>query len=177
MHQVSHSGRSSPLHLFCVHTNHHLTSGSVEIPLPTCTGNSSSIGEEPVPYSRLSTTSSYAEQGIIITFTNNLQHHDTVVVVCCTIEGEPDITFSWEGRDINVTMLRYWKLAPYLKLKANRGMSCFEGSFWVLCLVSIVLTVYVLYQSTFTFIQTNIIKHLWPKTLCMAFLQKEKCGS
>ena len=66
-----------------MHKYYHLTSGSVEVPQCTCTENSSSIGEEPVPYCspdftssiRRSATSSfvsYAEQGIC-TFTNVLQ--------------------------------------------------------------------------------------------------------
>ena len=53
---------------FAMQKYHHLTSGSVDIPLATWTGNSSSIRKEPVPYgrhhSRRSTTSSlesYAE--------------------------------------------------------------------------------------------------------------------
>ena len=93
---------------------HHLTSGSVEIPLGTWTGNSSSIGEEPVPYGRLtirlSATSSlvsYAEQGIII-FANVLQGHITVVLVWCTFEY-----YSWEG-DINVIMFIYWLITNKL---------------------------------------------------------------
>ena len=72
---------------------HHITSCSVEVPLLTTARNPSSIGEVPVPYGlvpsmrRLATSSlvSQAEQGII-TFTNVLQGHDTVVRVCCTIE-------------------------------------------------------------------------------------------
>ena len=86
----------------------HMTSGSVDIPLGTWTGNSSFIGEEPVPYSllpcsisiRTSATSSlvsHAEQGII-TFTNVLQEHNTVVLVCSISDWEPDIcTCTWEG--------------------------------------------------------------------------------
>ena len=75
-------------------TYHHLTSCSVEVPLVTTARNFSSIGEEPVPYDswpngiRRSATSSqvsYTAQGII-TFTNVLQGHETVVLVCCTIE-------------------------------------------------------------------------------------------
>ena len=87
-----------------VHNYHHLTSASVEIPLPTCTGNTSSIGEVPASYGatskRRSTTSSlvsYAEQSIT-TITNILQPHDTVVLVCCISEWEPDITCTWEGK-------------------------------------------------------------------------------
>ena len=78
-----------------VQTYHHLTSGSVEIPLLTTAGNSSSIGEEPVSFARLIATSSYTEKRII-SFTNVLQGHTTVVLVCCTIEWKPDITCTWE---------------------------------------------------------------------------------
>ena len=84
----------------------HSTSGSEEIPLATHTGNSSSIGEEPVPYGTimwmLATSSlvSYTEQGII-TFTDVLQGHITVVLVWFTFEY-----CSWEG-DINVIMFIY----------------------------------------------------------------------
>ena len=88
-----------------VQTYHHLISGSVEIPLLTTAGNSSSIGKEPVPiaspifsnirWTRFATSSlvSYTVQGII---PNVLQGHTTVVLVCCTIEWEPDITCTWE---------------------------------------------------------------------------------
>ena len=96
-----------------VQTYHHLISGSVEIPLVNWTRNSNSIGEEPVPYGRPIFTSirrsaasslvSYTEQGIITTFTNVLQDHDTVVLVCCTFEWEPDITWTWEGSNMQVT--------------------------------------------------------------------------
>ena len=96
------------------------TSGSVEIPLGTRTGNSSSIGEEPVPYGiptiRRSTTSSlvsYAEQGIM-TFTNVLQDHDTVVLVCCISEWEPDITCTWE--DDESSMVYY---PPFLLMSSQ----------------------------------------------------------
>ena len=97
---------------------HHLTSGSVEIPLETWTGHFSSIGEEPVRYGipiynnirKSATTSlvSLAEQGII-TFINLLQDHNAVVLVCCTSEWEPDITCTWEGRDTNVIMFMWYK--------------------------------------------------------------------
>ena len=87
-----------------VHMYHHLTSASEETWLTSWTGNPTSIGEIPVPYGiphfrRLATSSvvSYAEQGIT-TFTNILQGHDTVVLVCCTIEWELNITCTWEGR-------------------------------------------------------------------------------
>ena len=72
------------------------TRGSVDIPLVTTARNSSSIGEEPVcsdippiiSIKRSATSSlvSYTEQGGITTFTNVLQVHKTVVLVCCTIE-------------------------------------------------------------------------------------------
>ena len=68
---------------------HHLISGSVEIPLATTAGNSSSIGKEPVPdiiwMSATSSEVSDAEQGIPL-YTNVLQGYNTVVAVCCTIE-------------------------------------------------------------------------------------------
>ena len=101
---------SSALHMYL-----HVTSGSVEIPLLTVTGNSSFIGKKPVSWGRsslniwmlaTSTEISYTEQGIIIPFTNVLQGHTTVVLVCCTIEWEPDITCTWKESDINVTMLK-----------------------------------------------------------------------
>ena len=92
-----------------VHKDRHLISGSVEIPLVRNAGNSSSIGKEPVPIGRPIFTSirrsatrsefSYAEQGIFITFTNVLQGHETVVLVCCAIEGELDITCIQKGRN------------------------------------------------------------------------------
>ena len=90
---------------FPVHTYDHLTSVPVKIPFFIKTGNSTSIGKEPVSYDRpiftsikwLATSSevSHAEQGLI-TFTNVLQGHTTVVLVCCTIKWEPDITCIWE---------------------------------------------------------------------------------
>ena len=75
---------------------HHVTSCSLKVHLATNARNSSSIGEEPVPYDRLPNGISIrrsatiekvssAEQGII-TFTNVLQDHKTVVLVCCTSE-------------------------------------------------------------------------------------------
>ena len=80
---------------FAVQSYNHLLSGSVEIPLVTIAGNSSSIGKEPVPIARPIFTSirlvatsslvSYTEQGII-SFTNVFKGHTTVVLVCCTIE-------------------------------------------------------------------------------------------
>ena len=79
-------------------THYTLTSGSVKVPLVTTGKNFSSTGEPPVPYDswpneiRRSATSSlvsYTDQGII-TFTNVLQGHKAVVLVCCTVEWEPD---------------------------------------------------------------------------------------
>ena len=79
----------------------HLTSGYVEISLITSAGNCSSTGKVPVSFGRPIITSirrpatssevSHTEQGII-TFTNVLQGHTTVVLVCYISEGEPDIT-------------------------------------------------------------------------------------
>ena len=90
---------------------HHITSGSVEVPLPITARNSSSIGKVPVPYGKPRFTSmrrsatnrlvSYAEQGIIIIFTNVLQGHDTVVLVCFTIQWEPNTsTWGTEVKDL-----------------------------------------------------------------------------
>ena len=67
---------------------HTLTSGSVEIQKVNYTRNSSSIWKEPAPDGiRISATikGSFAEQGMI-PFTNVLHSHETVVLVCCTIE-------------------------------------------------------------------------------------------
>ena len=106
-------------------TYHTLTSCSVKVPLGTTAGNSSSIGEEPVPYiirstsirrSAASSLVSQADQGII-TVTNVLQGHDTVVLVCNTIEWEPD-TFT--RKEEIPLLLRVWcfvlKLVTYLEL-------------------------------------------------------------
>ena len=79
---------------------HTLTSSSMKVPLYTTARNSSSIGEEPVPpginngKSATSSQVSYTQQGII-TFTNVLQEHNTIVLVVCTSEYEPH---TWEGR-------------------------------------------------------------------------------
>ena len=105
-----------PLHSTssAAYTYHHLTSGSVEFPLATIAGYFSSIGKEPVSWGRsipniwmcaTSSEVSYTEQGIS-PFTNVLQGHTTVVLVCCTSEWEPDITCTWKESDINVTMLK-----------------------------------------------------------------------
>ena len=81
-----------------VQTYHHLISGSVEIPLLITAGNSSSIGEEPVTVARLFATSSLVSYTVksIISFTNVLQGHTTVVLVCCTIKWKPEITCTCE---------------------------------------------------------------------------------
>ena len=70
----------------------HLPSVSVETPLATLTGDFSSIRKKPVSYgvaaiSVVATViyASSAVQGITV-FTNILQGHDTVVLVCCTIK-------------------------------------------------------------------------------------------
>ena len=79
-----------------VQAYHHLASDSAKIPLATTAGDSSSIGEEPVSYGtsiRRSATSrlvSHTEQ-TIITFTNILKGHKTVVLVCHTSQPETDV--------------------------------------------------------------------------------------
>ena len=83
-----------------VQTYRHLLSSSVEIRQLTTAGNSSSIGKVSVSFGRpiwfaTSSLVSYTVQGII-PFTNVLQGHTTVVLVCCTIEWEPDITCTCE---------------------------------------------------------------------------------
>ena len=88
-----------------VQTYHHVTSGSVKIPLAIIAWNFSSIWKKTISYRRPISTSkkrrlatsskaSPAEQGIII-FSNVLQGHKTVVLVCCISEWEPDITCTW----------------------------------------------------------------------------------
>ena len=86
---------SSAVQTYC-----HLLSSSVEIQRLTTAGNSSSIGKVPVSFGRpiwfaTSSLVSYTVKSII-SFTNVLQGHTTVVLVCCTIEWEPDITCTWE---------------------------------------------------------------------------------
>ena len=80
---------------------HHVTSGSVKVPAATTARNSSSIGKEPVPFGtpptiiKISATImvvSYTEQGMI-TLTDVLQEHKTVVLVCFTLEFKPDATW------------------------------------------------------------------------------------
>ena len=81
---------------------HHMTSGSVEVPLDTTAGNSSSIGKVPVAQGsllkrisvRTSTARSivsHAAQGII-TCTNVFSSHETVVIEYHTFECEPNLT-------------------------------------------------------------------------------------
>ena len=80
---------------------HHVASVSVKAPVVTTARNSSSIGEVPVPIGvpltsiRILATImvvSYAEQGMI-TFSNVLQEHKTVVLVCFTFEFKLDATW------------------------------------------------------------------------------------
>ena len=88
-----------------VKIHYHLTSCSMEVPLGTKTGNPTSIGKEPVPKNQHPVTTiimnatsslvSYTEQSII-TFTNVLQGHNTVVLVFCTSEPETDCTHGEE---------------------------------------------------------------------------------
>ena len=100
IHWIRYHTAVDPLHStsYAVQTYPTLTSGSVETPLLINAGNFSSIWESPVSTSikRIATSSevSYTEQGII-PFTNVLQGHTTVVLVCCTSEWEPDITCTW----------------------------------------------------------------------------------
>ena len=106
---------------------HHLTSVHIEIPrsIRLLTRNCSSIGEEPNFQGSLIFTSiislatsckvSHAEQSSVISFTNVLQGHETVVLVCCTIEREPDISQTWEKRDC------YFNHSPYGNLGRLRG--------------------------------------------------------
>ena len=81
---------------------HHMTSGSVEVPLATTAGNSSSIGKEPVTqgllpkgFSERTSTArsivSHAAQGII-TFTNLFSSHKAVVIEYRTFKCEPNLT-------------------------------------------------------------------------------------
>ena len=80
---------------------HHVTSGSVKVPVDTTARNSSSIGEEPVPSATPPTiirilatiiVVSYAEQGMI-TFTDVLQDYMTVVLVGFTSQFKLDATW------------------------------------------------------------------------------------
>ena len=82
---------------------HVATSCSVKVPLVTTARNSTSIGEEPVPYStRISATItkvSNAKQSLIA-FTNVLQGNHTVVLVGDTIEYKFGTT--WMDEELNV---------------------------------------------------------------------------
>ena len=100
---------------------HTLTCGCMEVPLGTTARNCSSIEEVPVPYSirSLATGSlvSYTAQGIN-TFTNLLQGHKTVVLICCTSEWEPDTCTGEEEKPLSLpiwysvlNLLHIWK--PY----------------------------------------------------------------
>ena len=81
--------------LSSVQMYHYLISGSVEVQTVTTAINSGSIGKIPVSSVIINCTSvkilttnrllNHAEQGIT-TFTNVLQGHETVVLVCCTVE-------------------------------------------------------------------------------------------
>ena len=116
IHWIKYFTAVDPFHFTfsAVHLYHHLTSGSIEVPwIPT--GNSSATGKEPVSWRifsiRRSATSSqvcHAKQGNIL-FTNVLQGHETVVLVCCTIQWEQDITCMQKVRDSKVIMFVYWK--------------------------------------------------------------------
>ena len=132
IHWVRYLTAVDPFHstFSAVHIHHHVTSGYVDVCLlvwwcinnhPGSTGNSSSIGKVPVsqcwhsPSKITCATSTLvcsAEQGIII-FTNVLQGHTTVVLVCCTIEWEPDITCTWEYH--NVPFVYITKFVKLLK--------------------------------------------------------------
>ena len=101
IHWIGYLTAVDPLHSTssAVQTYHHLTSGSVEFPPSISAGNSSFIGKEPVStnirgWATSSEVSPHADQGIF-PFSNVLQDHDTVVLVCCTSEWEPDITCTW----------------------------------------------------------------------------------
>ena len=84
---------------------HHMISCPVEVPFAIIARNPSSIGGVPVSQVRPTLATimivSQAEQGII-TFTNILQAHKTVVLVCCTIEREPN-TSTWGTMQKNRT--------------------------------------------------------------------------
>ena len=90
-----------------MHKYLHLTSGSVHLPLCSRTGNPSSIGEEPIPYGRMPAANSSVSQTSqgLIPFANILKSHNTIVLVYCTIEREPDVTFTWKGKDTDVKNL------------------------------------------------------------------------
>ena len=107
IHCIRYVTAIDPIHStsYALHKYHHLTSGSVEVPVCpfTMSINPGFVGEKPIPHVRAHFTSvrtsaasslvGYAEQGII-TFTNVLQGHKTVVLVYFTSQWEPDITFT-----------------------------------------------------------------------------------
>ena len=93
---------------------HHITPGSVEVPLATTARNSSFIGEEPVPCGvttmrRSATRSlvSHTAQGIN-TFTDVFQSHKTVVLVCCTSQPETDCTKEERSTTVTEDMMLCW---------------------------------------------------------------------
>ena len=147
VHWIRYHTAVDPIHStsFTMQKYHHLTSGSVEIPLSTSAGNSSSIGKVPVPHCRPIFTSiratssevSHTAQGIIPP-TNVLQGHTTVVLVCCTTEWEPDITCTWEC--CNVCCCIKWK---YLHTHL-RGYLLWQHSYflqqWHVTMTCIILT-------------------------------------
>ena len=81
-----------------MHKHHHITSGSVEIPL---TANSGSIRVGPVPQSIGTVATkiqvSFAEQCQGLPHTNVLQVHKTIVLVYFVSEQEAQISSTWEG--------------------------------------------------------------------------------
>ena len=81
------------------HTHHTRTSNSVKVPhkmlcIDNHVGKPSSIGKEPVPQdsSTIGTSVSCAQESSGIIITNVFQSYETVVLVSCTLECEPDIT-------------------------------------------------------------------------------------
>ena len=120
IHWVRYHTAVDPLHSTssAVQNYSHLTSVFVEIPLLLFIWNSSIIGIEPDPQGRpsasirpsaTSSEVSHTEQGTT-SFSNVLQGQTTVVLVCCIIEWEPDITCTWEESDGNVLFCTYLKL-------------------------------------------------------------------
>ena len=102
-----------------IYTYHLVTPFSVHIPMATSSRYSTSIGKQPVANDRPTSTSirrsttssevSHAEQCSITT--NVLKDNETVVLVCCIIEWEPNITCTWE-----VWIFNYHTLLPQLLL-------------------------------------------------------------
>ena len=115
-----------------VQSYHRPTFGSIEIPLLSCcfisshTGNSSPIGKEPVSWrSPSKIKSSYTEQAII-PFTNVLQGHTTVVLVCCTSEWEPH-TCEVKGRGTSIITFMYFNLFRNYRCKLNVKLTVSTG--------------------------------------------------